>query len=58
MTSRSLDPDGTVSSEAPEQKPEPTEPGPEASTDDWVRYVNQRYPRRGVTAPGSHMGRR
>lgn len=42
---------------APAQ-PEPVEPGAGASTDEWVRYVNQRYPRRGVTAPGSHMGRR
>ncbi|GAA1030817.1 MULTISPECIES: hypothetical protein [Amycolatopsis] len=44
---------------APETKEKPVlvEPGPDASPDEWVRYVNQRYPRHGVTAPGSHMGR-
>lgn len=48
----------TVAPETTEQKPEPVEPGPDASVDAWVHYINQKYPRHGVTAPGSHMGRR
>jgi hypothetical protein len=48
----------TVAPEATEPKPEPVEPGPDASPDEWVRYVNRKYPRHGITTPGSHMGRR
>lgn len=58
MTSRSAEPGDNAETETKEQKPEPVEPDPGASVDEWVCYVNQRYPRRGVTPPGSHMGRR
>lgn len=50
--------DDNAATETTDERPVPVEPGPDASPDEWVRYVNQRYPRRGVTAPGSHMGRR
>ncbi|WP_409186740.1 hypothetical protein F9C11_21865 [Amycolatopsis sp. VS8301801F10] len=55
MTTQTCEPDGNAE---PEQEPEPAEPGPDASPDEWVRYVNRTYPRHGVTAPGSHMGHR
>ncbi|MFB9925971.1 hypothetical protein ACFORO_12670 [Amycolatopsis halotolerans] len=48
---------GTDDAETTEDRPVLVEPGPDASPDEWVRYVNQKYPRHGVTDPGSHMGR-